>query len=161
MLIVHVDSNEPAFLRKLKGEYGGDSVRIERPLARPRKQKVGEDEDEGPTYVQEDSNDTISKSEYDALVKNNEVGKEEKNVAPPTKSDDHIRSLEKLDKSPRDPAPFKQHVAGIGRNAKRRLAKTVGEDEEMEVVQHHVDPSIDGNKLKSKKRQKVKLSFNE
>ena len=62
------DSNEPAFLRRLRAKHGGgDSARHERPLARPRKQ-VKDGEDDQPTYVVEGSQDTLSKAEYEALM---------------------------------------------------------------------------------------------
>lgn len=158
----NVDSNEPAFLRRLRGEYGGDGARHGCPPARPRKQKISDDEDDEPTYVQENTHDTISKAEYDAMVKNVEVEKLENSiVVPPMKPDGHERALEELGKSPQDPAPSKQQVAGIGGNAKRRLAKIVGEDDEMEASQHHVGGLINEKKVKSKKGKKVKLSFNE
>lgn len=158
----NIESNEPAFLRRLRGEHGRDSMRHEHPLARPRKQKTSEDKDEEPTYVQEDSHDTISKAEYDALMKNIEVQKlENLVVVPPTRPDDLEGPRGESGKFPQDPTPLKQQMAGIGGNAKRRLAKVVGEDNGMEDSQHHVGGLINGNKFKPKKRKKVKLSFNE
>ena len=158
-----IDSNEPTFLRKLRGEYGGDSARHERPLARPRKQKIGGDEDEEPTFVHEDSHDTISKAEYDALVKNAEVEKQESKIMVPPLSldDDREIPLGDLTKSPHDSAPSKQQVAGIGVNAKRRFAKVVGEDTETENGQHDVGHPRNEKKTKPKKGKKIKLSFNE
>lgn len=132
------------------------------PPARPRKQKIGDDEDEEPTYVQENTHGTISRAEYDAMVKNVEVGKLEKSImVPPVISDGHERALEEPGESPQNPAPSKQQVAGIGGNAKRRLAKIVGEDDEMEANQHHVGGLTNEKKVKSKKGKKVKLSFDE
>jgi len=151
-------------LRRLRGEYVGESARHERPLARPRKQKIGEDEDEEPTYVQEDSHDTISKAEYEALVKDAEVEKQDSKIVPPVTeaTDDLERPLAKPDKSGQDPALWTQQVARIGANAKKRLAKVVGEDDGTEDREHHnVGRAITARKPKTKKGKKIKLSFNE
>ena len=164
-LIEHIDPNEPKFLRKLRGEYGGDSARYERPLARPRKQIIGGDGDEEPTYVQEDIHDTISKAEYDALVENTKVEKQEsKNVVPLAELNDGREiPLRDVDKSPQDPAPAKQQLAGIGVNAKRRYAKVVGEVDEMDDGRHGAGCPHDerSSKPKLKKGKKIKLSFND
>ncbi len=65
-----IESNEPSFLRKLRGEFGGtDAVRHERPIPRPRKVMTDGDDEDQPTYVVEESQDTLSKEEYEALVR--------------------------------------------------------------------------------------------
>ena len=152
------------FLRRLKGEYGGESARHERPLARPRKQNIGEDEDGEPTYVQENSHDTISKAEYEALVKDAEVEKHDrKTVAPATAATNKLeRPLAKPDETRQDPAPWMAQVAGIGANAKKRSAKVVGEDHGIGDSEHlNVGCAVTGTRPKTKRGKKVKLSFNE
>ena len=160
LLIECADPNEPAFLRRLRGGYGGDSARHVRPLARPRNQKNGEDEDEAPTFVQEDGHDTMSKAEYDELVKDAEVEEQErKSAAPPAKSKNETdRLVEEPDKLAQDLAPLKRQVARIGGSTKRRLVNVVGDDDE--DGHHSVGHPIGGGKrLKPKKGKRIKLSF--
>ena len=163
-LIGCIDSNEPTFLRKLRSEYEGDDARHERPLARPRKQQIGGDEDEEPTYVQEESHDTISKAEYDAMMKNADVEKQtSKTVISKVESKDNLHApTEDAGKSPHEPALSKQQVvAGIGVNTKRRFAKVVGEEDGTEDSQFEGSRPHDEKKSKLKKGKKIKLSFNE
>ena len=161
ILTKYLDSNEPMFLRRLRGEYQEDNTRHERPLARPRKQIS--DEDEAPTYVQEISHDTISKAEFDALVKGVEVEKQESDllISPATPNDDLERPLETLDKNCHDQASSKQQMAGIGGNARRKLAKIVREDDREEGSQVKVHRLVDEKKPNQKKGKKIKLSFSE
>jgi hypothetical protein len=76
------ESREPSFLRKLKSQYGGDQDRHERPIARPRKDRA-DDEDEGPTYVDEASNDTISKEDYEKMINPESATQAEISPLPP------------------------------------------------------------------------------
>ena len=124
MLTSSAESNEPAFLRKLRGEHGGDgSGRHERPLARPRKQTTDGDEDDQPTYVMENSQDTMSKEEYEALMGKEECGDDGeegkgKERSQTTKEDENEE--EKV--VPKGSEPVVEQVAGIG-GAKNRRAK--------------------------------------
>jgi hypothetical protein len=52
----------------MRGELAGDgSGRHEQPVARNKKLK-NDDEDDAPTYVLEDTNQSLSKAEYEAIV---------------------------------------------------------------------------------------------
>lgn len=158
-----LESNEPAFLRKLRSEYGGaDSARHERPLARPRKH-VKDDEDDQPTFVVEGSQDTLSKAEYEALM---EVASDEKHDGNEAVSD---RQPGAEDEKPRDNSteipdnatPAKQQSASIGASNKRRFAKIVGDEDEGIAKSQEEDSARTTKKPKIKKGKKVKLSFAE
>lgn len=165
MLTEVAEAKEPSFLRKLREENGGGgSLRHERPLARPRKQRAGDEDDDQPTYVDEESRDTISRAEYESLL-----GRQ-------TRSDNAaIRSKldgtevvqpsiagEVEDDGDEKTVRIKQQVAVIGAQKRKKVAKVIGDD-----TQDHKDT---GNKIvstesradkKPNKRKKVKLSFDE
>ncbi|CAF9926982.1 MAG: hypothetical protein ALECFALPRED_003596 [Alectoria fallacina] len=164
------ESNEPIFLRRLKGEYGErDSSRHERPLARPRKQAREGEEDDQPTYVVEDNQDTLSKAEYEALVAADNADKDDENKMPiSAKASPGIQEAEpKKDTATREAALVKQQVAGIGGTTKRRLAKVVCDDEEEddehqdEVAPGKNDSGKNSKKSRVRKRKRMKLSFDE
>lgn len=54
-------------MRRLRGEAPADDGRHQIQRNRPKRAE-GDDQDDGPTYVVEESNDTLSKAEYEALV---------------------------------------------------------------------------------------------
>ena len=158
------ESNEPAFLRKLRSEYqGGDSARHERPLARPRKQIKDGDEDDDPTFVVEGSEDTLSKAEYEALMGVVSDEKHDGNEAvfdpQPGSKDEKPReySTEILVNS----TPAKQINTSIGASNKRRFAKIVGDEDEGAAERREEDSARIAKKPKAKKAKKVKLSFAE
>ena len=147
-----------------RGEHGDrDSSRHERPLARPRKQvQEGEDDDQ-PTYVVEDSQDTLSRDEYEALVAPDNTDKEaENNLSSSAKASPSIHEAEsRKDEATRDTALVRQQVAGIGASTKRRLPKVVGHEEEDEAVPEKNDAGKNSKKPRVRKGKKVKLSFDE
>ena len=159
------DSNEPAFLRRLRAKHGGgDSDRHERPLARPRKQ-VKDGEDDQPTYVVEGSQDTLSKAEYEALMgtANDEKQDENEPASSPQPDLGADKSARGGNEVSENVVPAKQKTAAIGGSNKRRLAKVVGEDgdDDGEPNVEEKGPAPTGKKPKAKKGKKVKLSFDE
>lgn len=136
-------------------------------MARPRKQIQEGEEDDQPTYVVEDSQDTLSKVEYEALVAADRADKEDENNVHPSAQASHgngeaeSRKGEDIGKA----APVKQQVAGIGGSTKRRLAKVVGDEkegeEEDEAGPDKFDSGRDSKKNRLKKGKKMKLSFDE
>ncbi len=127
--------------------------------------KDGEEDDQ-PTYVVEDSQITLSKEEYEALMKGNDVEEQEGGDLPDVlfsaKPDNtHVEASAGKDASPDSSVPVKQQAAAIGASNKRRLAKVVG-DEDEEVTKPEIDKSTQQNqKTKAKKGKKVKLSFDD
>ena len=150
-------------MRKLRGEYRGENSRHERPLARPTKKKIGDDEDEGPTYVQEDSQETISRIEYDALVNGLKVKDQERQLSASraTSNDNLEEPLLEMVKPNQDQAPSKQQLARVGAIRKRRFAKVVGKDDDAEGSPHNTDWPVGRKRLKLKKGERKKLSFND
>lgn len=128
-------------------------MRHERPLARQRKLK-NEDDDDEPTYVDEDSHDTISKAEYDKMVKASDEVLAGGDVEQGPIGTDAKPPEEK--ESSADTLPKKEAVAAIGASGKRRLAKVVGEEDDF-VGEQRIPRN--GKKPPAKKTKKVKLSF--
>ena len=158
LLTNDTDANEPSFLRKLKSQYGGaDLARHERPIARPKRLK-DDDEDNEPTYVDETTRHTISKADFEAMQSNdnesldaNKVGK-----LPKASGGQEVPTGESGPEAPVQ----KQQLAAIGGPIKRKVVKVVGqEDENLEA-----EPT---GKVRTKMRnvakkaKKVKLSFDE
>lgn len=168
ILIDIPESNEPSFLRKLKSEYGGNnSGRHERPLARPRKHRgADEDEDDAPTYVDEESHDTFTKTEYEALMNTkDETVPQAKDVKGEEATDLADGGAESTsiakDQAVELPNPAKREiVATIGGIGKRRLAKVVGEYPDGEESKE-IRKSATGVKKTTNPKKKVKLSFDE
>lgn len=157
-------SQEPAFLRRLRGEASGqDPSRHQHAVARPRKPK-NDDEDDGPTYVDENNNDVITKSEYEAMVNpetENRGTPERQEIS--QQSDGHVtKPAATATEDYREVPVSKEQVAQVGGSNKRRLAKVVG-DEEAENDQSAPTEPTTTNKLKSrtKKGKKIKLSFDD
>ncbi|KAI9796967.1 MAG: hypothetical protein M1825_006281 [Sarcosagium campestre] len=174
---------EPSFLRKLKSQYGGgDAQRHERPIARPKRLRTGDDEDDEPTYVDDETNQTISKDEYLTLVEGSAEQSshaQEKNQEvddPKGKPDDSTTTAF----GSANGAETKEKLANIGtkRNVRagKRVATRVGDldsddashattKDEKEAMDSLGDRkvAVEGKKskgdIKSKKRKKVKLSF--
>ncbi|KXG47712.1 uncharacterized protein PGRI_015820 [Penicillium griseofulvum] len=146
------DAKQPAFLQKLRGQYGDNTGRLERPALRPTRLKVNKDDDDDePTYLDEESNEVISKEEYKALVE--ESGPKGEDEASNLKDN----SAGDQDKSQTEHSTSKQNnLTEVGGQRKRKQAKVVGEDNaEAEEVQPKATLK------KSKKPKKIKLSFDE
>ena len=156
-------------MRKLKSEFGGHSDRHERPIARPRKPR-DTDEDDEPTYVDEESHEVISKTEYAAMLHADHIAMplvdsrvDESITTGPSK---HAESTEAPNKTQ---AAKKEAIAAIGRSAKRRIGKVVGEEDNShepsnaEVLQgKEKDVDNPNPRKKSAKRvRKIKLTFEE
>jgi hypothetical protein len=161
------DDRQPAFLRRLRGEISGsvdDPDRQINPVARPKgsSRLKNDDEDDGPTYVMEDTNESLSKAEYEALVNGN-------------KDDENAKTAENADSTTRDgttkdePSRAKQKVAAVGGVAKKRkVAKIMGDEDAAGVDEKIAEESkfaVKASDLeakrpaKKKKAKAIKLSF--
>lgn len=128
-------------------------------MARPRKQAPEEWEDDQPTYVVEDSQDTLSKAEYEALIAVDNADKDEDIVPSSAKDNPIIEEADlKKDEVTGEAIFVEQQVAGIGGSNKRRLAKVIGDGGEDEAACGKGGPS---KKPRAKKKKKPKLSFAE
>lgn len=154
------ERQEPAFLRRLKAGITGaddDPDRQINPLPLPKKPKrLENDEDDGPTYVVEDSNETLTKEEYEELVKKSKDDGDGEKPATPGKSDTAEVAARKDDSN----RPKQPSVQAGAVSKKRKAVKVIGDDEAGE----HEEPSQAAISKKSviakgKKKPKVKLSF--
>lgn len=156
------DSKEPAFLQRLKSQYGNPTGRLERPVARPRLAKT-DDDDDAPTYVDEESNEVLTKEEYEALVRGDDpqgTGKAT-DGAPPKQGLEPPEGDQTTDTAP---PTSKQTVVDVGGPRKRKQAKVVGEEKEEKESSTGRDRTppkeLPSTKPRGKKK-KIKLSFDD
>jgi hypothetical protein len=117
--------------------------------------KKEDDEDDAPTYVMEETNQSLSKEEYDAFVSGKDgKGEEESIVDEAEKKKDSDAKSQSKDK-----------IAEVGANAKKRkAAKIIGDDqdESNEGAEKDVKkPDAKPAKKSKKKAKAVKLTFGE
>ena len=159
------DRTQPAFLRRLRGEIGGQTDDPDRhvdSVARPKRPKrLDADEDDGPTYVMEDTNATLTKDEYEALV-----GAEASGAGSGSKVDEAAATASSDGKG-----KATQKLGSIGAARKRKVAKLVGgEDGENDEDAKNVvatdageatgaNPKSADKKPPKKKKAKVKIDF--
>ncbi|KAH9866973.1 hypothetical protein IAQ61_007563 [Plenodomus lingam] len=145
------DSSQPAFLQRLRGQLqSGDSARHEQPIARNKKAKEN-DEDDAPTYVLEDTNQSLTKEEYEALLSGKE-SKEDQDATAKTESPD----------SAEGPAKSKDKIVQVGGSVKKRkAAKIIGDEQDADTTQHQDSSQMNGKVAKKpkKKGKAVKLTF--
>ncbi|KAH6883077.1 hypothetical protein BKA58DRAFT_434832 [Alternaria rosae] len=153
---LHFDSSQPAFLQRLRGQLtSGDTARHEHPIARNKRMKKDDDEDDAPTYVMEETNQSLSKEEYDALVS----GKDDKEGGEP--------AADEAGKKKDSDAKFqsKDKIAEVGAvSKKRKAAKIIGDDQDESMKGEETDvkkPETKSVKKPKKKAKAVKLTFGE
>lgn len=155
------EANEPAFLRKLRaGAAGVDPDRHERPLPRPKRAKQDEDEDDGPTYVLEDSGQSLTKAEYEALQsKEEEDSKEGKPIR-----DESVGDSKDDERGQNAASKSSQQTTEIGQSSRKRKAgKIIGDHgEDGPSKQNEQQEAKKKTVKKAAKRTKaVKLSFDD
>ncbi|KAL9006799.1 MAG: hypothetical protein Q9188_000486 [Gyalolechia gomerana] len=165
------ESNEPGFLRKLKGQYGGtDPARHQQPLARPRKQRnpLEEDEDD-PIYVDEaNPHEPMSKAAYDALMEDTATEDRDGLFTTVEESSRGAKKSSNQTGPPSEPhgercgmqeAPLKQQMAVIGAASKKRSAKIVGDGAAADEARGCAENSEPAKSQGLKKAKRQKLSF--
>lgn len=158
------EAKEPAFLQKLRGQYGSSSGRLERPSARPRKAKDNKDDDDDePVYIDEESNEIISKEEYRALTG---VSTGEKEGEATLKGQSTTEGEDKTHTKKEFTTAKQNNLTEVGGQRKRKQAKVVGEEKaEGEQTRTGNDPNEAQTKApasrKPKKAKKIKLSFDD
>lgn len=119
--------------------------------------KPADDEDDEPTYVDEENHNVISKSEFEALA-NRETydGTEHEGIVLSyAQPGDHARLPIESDS---DGLPLKEHVASFGGSSKRKIPKVFGNQDVDFAKPAKAD---NNNKIKTRKGKKIKLSFDE
>jgi hypothetical protein len=151
------DTKLPAFLQKLKGELAGDPSGGQLSIPRPKKPKQDDGEDD-PTYVLEDTNQSLSKAEYEALIAGEGVPEDFQTT--PGGSDEVAQpgTNSKSNDKPESQQP-KKPVTEAGTMARKRKAvKVVGNDEDEKDDQRQESKPT---KKQKKKAKVIKLSFDE
>lgn len=129
---------------------GEDSARHERPIPRNKRLKQ-DDEDDAPTYVLEDTNQSMTKEEYEAFVAKEDAEEEPTEQGTASKEAGKEGELKTKDK-----------ITEVGANAKKRkAAKIIGDEQEDSNAKPKDAKEGDKKPLKkSKKKVKaVKLTF--
>ncbi|KAJ4370175.1 hypothetical protein N0V86_008911 [Didymella sp. IMI 355093] len=111
-----------------------------------------DDEDDAPTYVLEDTNQSMTKEEYEEFIGKNDPKEDDK-----SEQEDIIKDLSK-DES----AKPKDKITEIGASTKKRKAAKIISDEQEDSKDESKDAKRDDIKTvkKSKKKAKaVKLTF--
>lgn len=146
-----LDATQPAFLRRLRGQMPGDeSGRHERPIPRNKRLK-NDDEDDAPTYVLEESGQSLTKEEYEAMVS----GKDPKETEETAEGEISIADGEAKHTASHD---SKDKIAEVGKSTKKRkAAKIIGAEEQNEEPAKKTDSKV--TKKPKKKAKPVKLSF--
>ncbi|KAF2269920.1 hypothetical protein CC78DRAFT_574800 [Lojkania enalia] len=150
------DSTQPAFLRRLRGELAGDgSGRHERPIPRNKRLKQ-DDEDDGPTYVLEENNESLSRAEYEALV----AGKDSKGKHDSPAGAENQLEVSGPQAKESDQQQSKDCIAEVGRATKKRKAiKVIVEEEGNKKTPENPDTKV--VRKPKKKAKPVKLSFDD
>ncbi|KAJ8108261.1 hypothetical protein OPT61_g8294 [Boeremia exigua] len=148
---LHFDNSQPAFLQRLRGQMQGeDSARHERPVPRNKRMKA-DDEDDAPTYVLEDTNEAVTKEEYEAFVAKND------SKEGTAEEDDATKEVGKESES-----TAKDKITEVGANAKKRkIAKIIGDEQEKSKDLSKDASKGDAKSVKKpkKKAKAVKLTF--
>ncbi|KAE8154963.1 hypothetical protein BDV25DRAFT_146761 [Aspergillus avenaceus] len=152
------DAKEPAFLQRLKNQYGDTSGRLERPIARPRLAKNNNDDDDEPTYVDEESNEVISKEDYEALVRDS--NKETEGSMKDASGQGQSNREEDKGSAEKEASLPKQNIAEIGGPKKRKQAKLIGE-EDPPPEREEKSSNDTGSRKPKQKKKKIKLSFDQ
>ncbi|KAL9633257.1 MAG: hypothetical protein Q9204_003471 [Flavoplaca sp. TL-2023a] len=161
------ESKDPSFLRRLKGEFGAtDAVRQQRPQARPKRlRNTHEEDDDQPIYVNDqDPSETLSKAEYDALLRASSTVQQPVREAPPdvdvpTSNVTEVRPTSSAGVRAEHESAMKERSAGIGGRSKKRSAKIVGDDALSDKAQKSMNEAHVVKKSAPKRAKKMKLSF--
>jgi hypothetical protein len=144
------EKNEPAFLRKLRGEHGSDRNNFQ--AARPKRNRLANDDDDGPTMVDEEGA-SVSKEDYEAMFDGKgSAAKSNEAVIEDAKGEESAKDGEKTQEPPAE----KQKVVEVGAARKRKQVKVIGEE-----IGGDDGADLKKGKTTKKPKKKVKLSFDE
>lgn len=177
------NKQEPAFLRRLKGEYVGQDGRQNYQAPRPKRDRLkAGDEDDDPVIV-DDQGETIGKEDFERRMRGDDAGEDSKDdvgATRPSEGNDEGRFGKDEPETSTVKTSERQKVTEIGGEAvmkKRKVGKVVGGDEDLEGGARDVLRSASGTKgeddeavapkskdstvAKKKRGKKIKLSFDE
>ncbi|KAF2199555.1 hypothetical protein GQ43DRAFT_112389 [Delitschia confertaspora ATCC 74209] len=153
------DSTQPAFLQRLRGQIAGtgDSDRHNQIIPRPKRLQKDE-EDDAPTYVLEDTNQSLSKEEYEALIAADNGDENSQAVDVDATKKDHIGAKDLDLKEKESEGDKKKEVGQLAR--KRKAIKVVTDDQVTDEKDGDKD-SKPASKKPKKKAKPIKLSFDD
>ncbi|KAG8631133.1 hypothetical protein KVT40_000273 [Elsinoe batatas] len=157
-------AEQPAFLQRMRQGVPQAGEKHERPIPRPKRAKA-DDDDDAPAYVMEDTNESVTKEDYEKLVKGPEAG-DEATSAPDSGDKDREASADNpvmsgalpddKEKTADQQDRPKVKEASLGQK-KRKAATAVGQDDE-----ESADTDDAPKPKKGKKKGKpIKLSFDD
>lgn len=176
------NKQEPAFLRRLKGDYVGQDGRQTYQAPRPQRDRMKAGDDDDDPVIVDEQGETVAKEEFERRVNADEGGES----SAKTKLGDH-ETKEGLEPGKDGPEDLeakngeRQKVSEVGGSAaskKRKVGKVVGGEEE-DLQNPVLDGSRNASKksgasaevavsknkdsaaAKKKKGKKIKLSFDE
>jgi hypothetical protein len=168
------DKNEPAFLRRLKGQFSGLDGRHNVQIARPKKDRLNTADDDDDPVIVDESGETIGKDDFETRMNGGDRkmdGNEKEGAAAGL-----VGVGEVLEGDGVKPAA-KQTTAEIGLSKKRKAVKVIGEEvgeaEDAKAATGKDNKSSDqadsgANTMQKKeagttqkKGKKIKLSFDE
>ncbi|KAG9791575.1 hypothetical protein ABEF93_001884 [Exophiala dermatitidis] len=127
------NKQEPAFLRKLKGEFGGLDGRHNVQIARPKKDRLKTGDDDDDPVILDEQGERVEKEEFERRMRE---GDEVKESTPTETGEAKVEG-----ESGTDAERERQKVTEIGSSTalkKRKVGKVVGAEDEGE-------PDLDGN----------------
>lgn len=129
-------------------------------MTRPKKQKDNQDDD-GPTYVDADSQDTISKADFEHLMGHQEVlNRNEKTQEKRDHEDTPLETAGDHHAKADDTVRTEQKIAKVGTQRKRKAVKVVGDGiQDPTEVERATCAAKTDEKKRPPKKKKVKLSF--
>ncbi|KAK5167515.1 uncharacterized protein LTR77_007214 [Saxophila tyrrhenica] len=161
------ESTLPPFLQRLHDQKAGrgDQDRHEQQIARPKRAKTHDDEDD-PTVVDE-SGETVSMAELKKMESRGEGADGDGIVTGELKDDGELLASGALpDEDARQKAD--QKVTDGAATKKRKVAKVVGDDDEGQVEDgakkkdgEQGEPATKKPAKKAKKSKPIKLAFND
>jgi hypothetical protein len=128
----------------------------------PRPRRLQKDEDyDAPTYVDEETNEIISKEEYETLVRGDKGEGSQEEREHPNDETTSTPAREGADKpnSETEATQQKQNIAEIGGPKKRKQGRVVGEEDAPDEAERRQESS--SSRKPKQKKKKIKLSFDE
>ncbi|TKA23538.1 hypothetical protein B0A50_07116 [Salinomyces thailandicus] len=157
------DSALPPFLQRLRDQnVGRDTDRHEREIARPRRAKQAEEEEDGPTVVDE-KGEVLGREQVDEMGKD---GRSESSVGGNVTGTLEEGGIAASGALPDETAGTKTQEAAVGVGKKRKAVKVVGEENARGAGEGVDEKTTDETEEKPSKKMKkkakpIKLAFND
>ncbi|KAK5044440.1 hypothetical protein LTR84_011254 [Exophiala bonariae] len=175
------NKQEPAFLRRLKGDYVGQDGRQTYQAPRPKRDRLKAGDDDDDPVIVDEQGETVAKEEFERRVNGDKPGEA---LATTVLAEDDTQGELEHGKNGTENLEAKNHerqkvseVGGSAASKKRKVGKVVGGDEDLQESVTEVSKNAsklsrpgdeavvsknkDMNAAKKKKGKKIKLSFDE